>query len=620
MSDGFAALLSAIDQGESQALTALKSHQIHVQALDDYANGELVLRAVRGGNVEIVRWLLKSGLRPASFPQAVLEAIVRDAFKIALLLLRLPMDANALDPNGWSLLHHAAHKGEAKLVTALLEKGAEPNVTTPDGMTPLLIAIFQKKEEAGRLLVEAGVDVETPWRGYTPLMHAAHVGAPVLGRALLERGAGFYVTLPDNGWDALLIATAQNHLSMVELLVAHGADIDVKDNQGYTPLFIAVNSGFKEIALHLVQRRASADEPAHNGMTPLWAAIHHGNAEMVRVLLTVDIDLNARAADGMTPLLYATAMNQVEIVEALLEKGADLSVAAPDGRTALVMAEEKPELLRVFARYSPELSSERFVDRGATGRLPDLSTGIQHEAFEAPPTFIGEAPLSRAEVKRRGFLRFITALLIIGGLAVAGLWVYITYFNAPSAAAEGPIEPVKLAPAVASIGAPLEPEAIADLQAADPAFAALIDGDLDSPWRAEAPKPGAEAPIITLRWAAPRRVQKLRFATGVVEAPSPDKIALKIEDVEIHVEGQAPFTATLEDREDWQAVPLESPAVAAWVEVKPLSFYRPATPAAPPPPKPKPKRKPKPKAVKAPTPPAEEIVLAEIEVWADPVR
>lgn len=625
MSDGFAALLSAIDQGEPQALAALKSHEIHVQALNDHTNGELVLRAVRGGNVEIVRWLLKSGLRPTSFPQAVLEAVLRDRFKIALLLLRLPMDVNVLDANGWSLLHHAAHKGDKKLVSMLLEKGADPVATTPDGMTPLLIAIFQKKEDVGRLLVEAGVDVETPWRSYTPLMHAAHIGAPTLARALLERGAGFYVTLEENGWDALLIATAQNHLPMVELLVAHGADIDVKDHQGYTPLFIAVNSGFKEIALHLVQNRASVNEPANDGMTPLWVAIHKNEPEMARILLTVDVDVEVKGGDGTTPLLFATAAGYEEIVGALLEKGADLKATSVDGRTALVIAEDKPNLLKLFAQYSPELSQEQ-IRHGATGPLPDLSTD-HIEEFVAAPTFIGVPLLSRAEVRRRSFIRFTLAALVVGALVIGGLWAYITFFAvAPVMAPEEPAV-VKLAPSVASIGAPVKPEPITALEIEGSSsikehpIEALIDGEEGTSWRALAPKEEkgeeAEAPTITLKWSTSRRVHRLRLMSGA-EVPAKGHRLLRIQEVEIKVEGGEPIKATLEDRGDWQTLPLDHPRITSTLEIRPLTFYKPIAAVEPAPkktPKKKKKRrwKPKPKFV-------DEIILAEIEIWAEPAN
>lgn len=103
--------------------------------------------------------------------------------------------------------------------------------------------------------------------------------------------------------DWLIYAAASGDVGLVNYLVANGADVNVQDS---------------------------------SGQTPLGAAASGGQAEVARMLLSMHARTDTRTALAKeTPLLEAAEMNQLDTVAVLLEYGADWSATDVDGRTAL---------------------------------------------------------------------------------------------------------------------------------------------------------------------------------------------------------------------------------------------------------------------------------------------
>ena len=107
------------------------------------------------------------------------------------------------------------------------------------------------------------------------------------------------------------------HIEAVKQRLAAGADVNEKDNDGWTSLHNAALGGDKEIAELLIAKGA---------------------------------DVNAKYDDGSTPLHWAADMGHKEIAEILITKGADVNAKDEDGRTALDWAHgETAQLLRKLA-------------------------------------------------------------------------------------------------------------------------------------------------------------------------------------------------------------------------------------------------------------------------------
>jgi len=149
-----------------------------------------------------------------------------------------------------------AARGDAARVQALLEDGADVNSRDPSGRTAVTAAVYGGHVAAVRALVEAGADVDLLGRtnrfGGTALIPAADRGHVDTVRELLRTEIDVD-HVNDLGWTALLEAVilgdgGRSHHEVVRLLIAAGADLELGDSEGRTPLTHARERGHEEIA------------------------------------------------------------------------------------------------------------------------------------------------------------------------------------------------------------------------------------------------------------------------------------------------------------------------------------------------------------------------------------
>ncbi len=105
---------------------------------------------------------------------------------------------------------------------------------------------------------------------------------------------------------------------MVGDLLAKGADTELADETGQTPLMIALVTGRAEIVRLLLENGANASHVQKTGdWTPLHRAVDSENIELVRLLLQYQADKNHRNRQGETPLDLAKKKNLAEITKLL---------------------------------------------------------------------------------------------------------------------------------------------------------------------------------------------------------------------------------------------------------------------------------------------------------------
>jgi len=149
-------------------------------------------------------------------------------------------------------------------------------------------------------------------------------------------------TQNEEGHTPLYAAIDQDHLEVVELLVAKGADVKITDKYGYTPLHVAASHGQKEIVALLLFAGASVnDQKNQDGVTPLHMAALWGREETAGFLIEQGANVNAKSKSGQTSLHLAVSWNRTEMVQLLITKGADVNAKDAKGKTALSIAEAK---------------------------------------------------------------------------------------------------------------------------------------------------------------------------------------------------------------------------------------------------------------------------------------
>lgn len=108
------------------------------------------------------------------------------------------------------------------------------------------------------------------------------------------------------GQTALHIVTQRRDLTWMSYLIGKGANVNMRDTQGVTPLQLASNLGFIEGIELLVESKARIDEPNDAGETPLISAVHRRNTAMARILLKAGADPDRKDNSGRSARDYAT--------------------------------------------------------------------------------------------------------------------------------------------------------------------------------------------------------------------------------------------------------------------------------------------------------------------------
>lgn len=159
----------------------------------------------------------------------------------------------ARDGSGRTALMLATRADKVEAARLLIGRGADVNAKDDIQDTPYLYAGAEGRTEILKLTLAAGANLKDTNRyGGTALIPAAEKGHPDNVRLLLEAGVD-----PDHinglGWTALLEAVVLTdggpvHQRIVQMLIEGGADVNIADREGVTPLAHARARGFAEIA------------------------------------------------------------------------------------------------------------------------------------------------------------------------------------------------------------------------------------------------------------------------------------------------------------------------------------------------------------------------------------
>ena len=148
-----------------------------------------------------------------------------------------------------------------------------------------VLAAERGEEEAVLAWLDGGGRADATYErrgvsGITLLMGAAFNGHERVVELLLQHGAEINLQRSD-GWTALVIAASNGHERLVELLMQHGAEVNLQDSDGATALMNAANEGHERVVELLLWRGAEVNLQEKKGFTALMSAAQHGR-ERVR--------------------------------------------------------------------------------------------------------------------------------------------------------------------------------------------------------------------------------------------------------------------------------------------------------------------------------------------------
>ena len=187
----------------------------------------------------------------------------------------------------------AAENGEIEVLRNLVEAGADTNAQDANGRTAVMIATYNNDIEAVKLLVEAGADVNIQDdMKNNPLLYAGAEGFLEILKLTINAGADPTITNRYGG-TALIPASEHGYVDVVkELLTNTDIDVNHVNNLGWTALMEAVilndgNDVQQQTVQVLIDHGADVNIPDNKGITPLQHAREKGFKEMEQLLLKV---------------------------------------------------------------------------------------------------------------------------------------------------------------------------------------------------------------------------------------------------------------------------------------------------------------------------------------------
>jgi ankyrin repeat protein len=230
----------------------------------------------------------------------------------------------SVDSPGWTVLHYAAAEGKVERVKRLLDQGWPVDVRTPIGRTPLYEAARMGRLETVKALLDKGADINAREKlvSFTPLHVAAEKKKADVLKYLLEKGADVNAK-NEHDQTALHQAAMQrwhNDSVVAAFLVDHGAQLEARDNKGFTPLIIASDFHHLPFVAYLISKGANVNAKTAKNRTALYRAAKEGDSPLVKLLVENGADVNTQY-EGLTALGVAEAEGNRQIADWLRQRG-----------------------------------------------------------------------------------------------------------------------------------------------------------------------------------------------------------------------------------------------------------------------------------------------------------
>ncbi|PVH96022.1 ankyrin [Periconia macrospinosa] len=271
---------------------------------------------------------------------------------------------------GRGVAEAAAMLGWTPLVEMLLDYGADINAPAKKGPKAAELAIRQGHVETAMLLVSRGAS--TSGRGSSGmdlLCRAAKHGSEELVKKLIDHGVD-----PRRQDDrAMWCALANGHMSIVHLLLRHGANISpgYEEWERRTALCAAIKNGHDQEMVKLLKENGASfpDRETSRMLQNLYATSN--SLEAINLFLDAGANINAIGGDYGSLLQFAIHNGDMPFVYSLIERGASVHLASEDHETPLGRASaregnaEDLELLRVLIdEHGADVN--QFIEGGLT--------------------------------------------------------------------------------------------------------------------------------------------------------------------------------------------------------------------------------------------------------------
>ncbi|OOV16641.1 ankyrin repeat domain-containing protein [Flavobacterium sp. LM4] len=293
--------------------------------------------AARSGNIPLLKKLLEKGAKPndnALFTAAQgsrRESNTIETYKY--LVEDVKIKPTALNKSGQNVLHLLAGKpNQIEIINYFISKGVDPNKADKEGTTPLMVAASARETSVLELLLPTTKNINLQnLKGESALTNAVKYGTP----------------------------------EAVSLLLAKGADANVKDKDGnnsgvylvqsYRPQMMgrgpeganAKQDPFAAKIKLLQDKGLNLAAPQKDGNTLYHLAIVKNDLTLLKKIADLNIDINAKNKDGLTALHKAAMISKDDVIlKYLLSIGAKKEITTEFDESPYALAKENESLTK----------------------------------------------------------------------------------------------------------------------------------------------------------------------------------------------------------------------------------------------------------------------------------
>ena len=380
--DGNSVIHQAVRFCSKEILQAVIRHGADVNAAN-MKNVTALMMAYHNGNIDAISVLLDS----ASDPDIIIDGKTRTllhyaveegcSVEVLLAIFNHSADVNAVNKNNVTALMIAFEKGNEGAINALLNAGADLNITDVEGNsgvhhavilncnskilqavinqnvnvnatnmkneTALMIACQKGNESAIHILMNAGADPNiVDVDGNSGVHHAVieDCNSEML-QSLINQCQLVNVNATNmNNETALMIACERGNEGAINILLNAGADPNIADVYGNSGIHhVVLQCCGEEIVQAIINHGANVDATNRNNVTALMKACQTGNVDAVKVLLRSGADPNITDTDGNTWLHFAVdVICKTEVLQTIIDHVDDVNATNIYNTTALMKA------------------------------------------------------------------------------------------------------------------------------------------------------------------------------------------------------------------------------------------------------------------------------------------
>ncbi|XP_068592554.1 B-cell lymphoma 3 protein homolog [Cebidichthys violaceus] len=178
-------------------------------------------------------------------------AVITQQANMVEALLRDGADPAALDRNGQTALHLCCEYDQRDCLSVVLSHSQSSTcleIRNYEGLSPLHLAVLRGQKDLGRMLLDAGADINAMdiKSGQSPLMHAVESNNADMVHFLIERGCDVN-SQSYSGNTALHSACGRGQVDTARLLLKSGADSSLKNYHNDTPVMVAKNKKIADV-------------------------------------------------------------------------------------------------------------------------------------------------------------------------------------------------------------------------------------------------------------------------------------------------------------------------------------------------------------------------------------